>query len=445
MVTRNESLSKTAKVISSLSRLQKVILDSLDFSEVVQNVVDGILYELGYLRQGYRIVVLALVDEKSKKLKRISVSQTDEARRAVEELPIPFKSLDIPLRATDNLCIRVLREKKPMVTHRWPEILTPPLTPKEATVLQRSIGIETSMVYPVIAHDKAIGIMIFSMVKDVEDVSDEERVVLTNFTDVVGLAVQNARLYSTLAEASEKVKRANRRLRQIDKLKDEFISIASHELRTPLTAIKGYLWMALNKASKKLPDDVSHNLNVCYTSTERLIRLVQEMLTVSRIQSKRLEVHPLPFNYTDMIFSAYEELKMQASEKQLHFTLNLPDDPIEITGDKDKLKEVFLNLVGNAIKFTPVQGTVAIRVYQEKGIIKTSIQDTGPGIRDADREYLFTKFGKLDFAYSKQTTNSGTGLGLYVSKEIVDLHKGKIEVESVVGKGSIFTIQLPKQ
>jgi signal transduction histidine kinase len=145
-----------------------------------------------------------------------------------------------------------------------------------------------------------------------------------------------------------------------------------------------------------------------------------------------------------MVFSAYEELKIQATEKQLHFTLHLPDDPIEITGDKDKLKEVFLNLVGNAIKFTPVQGMVSIRVFNEKNVIKTAIQDTGPGIRDTDREYLFTKFGKLDFAYSKQTAISGTGLGLYVSKEIVDLHKGNIEVESVVGKGSIFTIVLPK-
>src|SRR3989344_4963802 len=235
------------ETIEALWRLEKIILDSLDFRDVVQKIVDSVLSELGYLKLGYRIVVLALVDNEKKVLKRISISQTAEAKKALEVTPVPFHEIDIPLTEIENLCTKAVVNSQPYTTHDWYEILRPSYTADEAKLVQKVVGIKTSMIFPVMAKGTPIGILIFSMIKDENEVSEEERDLIRGFTDVVGLAVQNAKLYSSLEETKKKLEFANTRLKELDKLKDDFVSVASHELRTPMTAIKSYIWMALNK------------------------------------------------------------------------------------------------------------------------------------------------------------------------------------------------------
>lgn len=431
---------KTKQTVQALWRLEKIILDTLDFNQVVQKIVDSVLLELGYLKLGYHIVVLALVDQKTNVLKRISISQTDDAKKALQASPVPFSEINIPLTAKENLCIKALDTKQPFNTTRWSDILSPPLSEKEALDTQKQVGIKTSLIYPVVSKNESLGIIIFSMVKSEKEVSPQEKDLIASFTDIVGLAVQNAKLYTTVDETSKKLRTAYEKLKDLDKLKDEFVSVASHELRTPMTAIKSYLWMALNKSSYQLDSETKNYLDTAYVSTERLLKLVEDMLTVSRIEGKRLSLTIEPVNLLKTIEAIYNELRITAQEKQIQFTyISDINEPI-INGDKDKLREVFQNLIGNALKFTSVKGQISTSISFKDNQLIVEVFNSGSFISEEDIPKLFEKFRKIEKSYTNLPQESGTGLGLYISKQIVELHGGKINVHSEQNNGTSFYV-----
>jgi signal transduction histidine kinase len=209
-----------------------------------------------------------------------------------------------------------------------------------------------------------------------------------------------------------------------------------------MTAIRGYLWLALNKSGDKIDPTIKHHLEVSYDSTIRLINLVNDMLTISRLERKTIEIKKEPIDIIPIVRAVYDELKIQADEKHVAFEIIHDDKPYEIDGDKDKLRDVFQNLVGNALKFT-LEGHVKITCSRTDTQIKVAVEDTGPGIRKEDRDKLFGKFAKLDHAYKNISNVQGTGLGLYITKKIVSLHGGDITVQSEVDQGTTFTVTLP--
>jgi signal transduction histidine kinase len=346
--------------------------------------------------------------------------------------------------AKDNLLIKVLEEKKEYSTHYWPDLFTPVLSSDEALRNQQASGIKTSMLFPVIVNEKAIGVLIFSMVKDPEEVSQDERDLIKGFTDVVGLAVKNARLYSDLETTSEQLKTANERLKELDMLKDEFVSVASHELRTPMTAIKSYLWMALAGKGGNLTDKQKYYLDRAYNSTDRLIKLVNDMLNVSRIEAGRVSLEVKKVDMNQLVEDIIFEVKPRADELGLKvIEQKVPDLPAVIA-DSDKIKEVLINLIGNSLKFTPVGGSITITFEQKDGMVITHVTDTGKGVDKDDQEKLFQKFGLLKGSYTtNQQVSQGTGLGLYICKSIMKLHKGDIWAFSEGrDKGSVFSFSL---
>ena len=429
----------------SLLQLQKIILDSLDFDEVVNNVVNALLFDIGFLKSGYKIIVLTLFDEEKQCLKRVALSQTQEAQKALEASAVPFSDIEIPLSAHNNLLVKAFTTNTFQITQSWPDIFTPALTIDEANANQLASGIKTSMIYPVFVKEKPIGVLIFSMVKEPKEVTDEEKELIRGFTDVVGLAVQNSTIYTKLQATSKKLKHANLRLKELDVLKNEFVSVASHELRTPMTAIKSYLWLALNQSATPLDSDTHESIQIAYNSTERLIHLVQNMLTISRIEGNRFEIHKADMNLTEVLTDAMRELQISADEKKITLSFQNPYGDVIVNGDKEKLREVAQNIIGNALKFTPDEGSITITYERvEPGhIIATHIHDTGPGIPKEDLPKLFHKFSRLEHSYQK-IRGTGTGLGLYIAKQILTMHNGEITVESVVGQGSTFTFSLPE-
>lgn len=441
MGLRYTTTPKTKDTIDSIWHLMKVILNSLDFNTVVQSIVDSVLVELGYLRLGYQIVVLALIDEDSNTLRRISISKTKKAQKALDITPVPFKDIVIPLSSKNNACIKAIRKNKPVIVKKWDKLLVPPYTKEDALKVQSSLGIKTSMVYPVSTQGEPRGILIFSMDKETKKVTSEEKDLISSFTDLVGLAVQNAKLYSRVEESRREVEKVNRKLKEMDKQKDEFISMAAHELRAPMTAIKGYTSMILEGDAGPITDKMSEYLTDTMMVNARLIRLVNNMLNVGRIEEGRMVYHTEVCRLRDSVDQVFASFKFEAKKKNLGFELVVPEDikdTVEV--DSDKVTEVISNFVSNAIKYTD-EGKVVVKMSQpDPKTVRVEVIDTGPGISKNEQKHLFEKFYRVE---SKVGKTIGTGLGLYIAKLLVEKFDGKIGIDSDVNMGSNFWFEIP--
>ncbi len=247
----------------------------------------------------------------------------------------------------------------------------------------------------------------------------------------------------SLEEASRQLVDVNKKLKVLDKLKDEFVSVASHELRTPMTAIRSYLWMALEGKGGVLTDKQKFYIERAYTSVDRLIKLVNDMLNISRIESGRLTVDMKALALDKLVQEVIEEIMPRVNELGIHLKMDIASPPPLVIADHDKIKEVLYNLIGNSLKFTPKDGEITISFSQDGDMVHTTVKDTGAGIDPVDLPKLFQKFGLLPGSYTTNKNASGTGLGLFISRSIVELLGGKVWVTSGGrGKGSEFSFSL---
>lgn len=234
-----------------------------------------------------------------------------------------------------------------------------------------------------------------------------------------------------------------KKIKEVDQMKDEFISIASHELRTPITGIKGYVSMILEGSFGKVNSKIANSLKMVKDASERLAILVEDLLDVSRIEQGRLKIEAKPQDVNPLIKNIITELSIQAKQKNLGLKYEPHTKKFPLLNiDSDRFKQVLINLINNGIKYT-AKGQVEVTT-QEKNNGKTleiKIKDTGVGMSAKDRERLFQKFYRVQNAKTKDIT--GTGLGLWITKKIVELMKGTIMIDSMEGVGTQVTLQFP--
>lgn len=421
------------RIFESIWKIEKAVLETVDFSQATEKVVNIILTELGLINSGYQAIVLTLLDSEKKVLRRIAISHTETAGEFLRATPIPFNDIVIPLWAEQNLSVRAIKEHKMFVSENVSEIFVPAMDREWVDDMQKTLGTKTAIVYPIIAKEKVLGALIFTLTKREAEIKEEEWSILESFVGAVGIALDNALLFKSLNETSY-------RLEQMDKLKDEFVSTASHELKTPMTVIQGYVLKILNE-EKELSDVAKERLNKVYTETQRLINLVDGMLNISRIESGAMQFNFADFDMAKLANEVREELSDTYTKKGLTFEVG--EGIYNIHCDRDKIYQVLLNLIENAIMFTPDKGKVEISFKVSGNNLETSVTDSGIGIKPEDLGKLFVKFERLDNAASPIFHASGAGLGLYLTKKIIEMLGGKIEVQSEFGKGSKFTFSIP--
>ncbi len=270
---------------------------------------------------------------------------------------------------------------------------------------------------------------------------DEIESLSRSFSSLVDRLLQREHL---LEQISSQIKYTNEKLQIMDKLKTEFVSVASHELRTPMTAIKSYLWMALKGKGGELNERQKYYIERSYNSVDRLVRLVNDMLDISRIESGHFKLELANVDIAILVHEVVEELLPRASELGITITVQDQNTALNVLADPDKIKEVLFNLFGNALKFTPRSGNISVKFAQKGEFIETKIKDTGAGIAPDDMSKLFQKFGLMPGSYiTNQNSSNGTGLGLYICRSIIDLHQGTIRADSPgVGKGATVTFTL---
>ncbi len=229
----------------------------------------------------------------------------------------------------------------------------------------------------------------------------------------------------------------------LERSKDEFFSIASHELRTPLTAIRGNTSMILDYYKEQVKDpDLNQMVTDTHDASIRLIGIVNDFLDLSRLEQKRMEYKKSEFKILDVVLSVIKELKVSAEEKGVKLNTDVDKD-VKVNADPDKVKQILFNIIGNSLKFTE-KGSVNISSSVEDNKIKISVTDTGVGISKESQSLLFRKFQQAGKSTITRDGAKGTGLGLYISKLMIEGMGGQIALESSVeGKGSVFTFTLP--
>lgn len=230
--------------------------------------------------------------------------------------------------------------------------------------------------------------------------------------------------------------------KELDSLKNTFLTNISHDLRTPLTCIQGSLALLCDKTISHLTPDQERIAMIALNNSKRLTRLINDLLDLSKLEAKKFTIKPSLFRIDQLIRAIAEEFGAWGKSKDIAVLAEAPN-ALEIEGDQDRIGQVLNNLVGNAMKFTPNGGKVIIegKLSASPERIEIGVRDSGPGISKKDFKKLFEKFEQLDTPTLQGV--SGTGLGLAIAKEIVELHKGRIWVESEEGKGSRFAFELP--
>jgi len=242
-----------------------------------------------------------------------------------------------------------------------------------------------------------------------------------------------------LKEAYIEIEDKNRRLEEADKLKSEFLANMSHELRTPLNAIIGFTDLIKEGVYGKVNKNQYDKLDRIHRNANHLLNLINDILDLSKIEAGKMELYPEKFDLSSLIYEIKEEMEPLAKERGLDFITET--DNIDVYLDYRRLKQIVLNLVSNAIKFTK-QGYVKIRTYQDEDNFYIEVEDTGIGIKEEKIEHIFEEFRQIDGSTTREF--GGTGLGLSITKKLTELMKGKIEVKSEIDKGSVFRLIFPR-
>ncbi|MBU4341236.1 MAG: PAS domain-containing sensor histidine kinase [Candidatus Altiarchaeota archaeon] len=279
--------------------------------------------------------------------------------------------------------------------------------------------------------------LFFYKVNPIRDETNEVKNVMLVMEDITEVT----KLEQEIIEANKKLMDANKKLKELDKMKDEFLSTVSHELKTPLTPIKTYLELILDEDIGKINEEQRKGLEISLRRAEHLKRLIDDIVDVSRMESKKMKFYMENIDLRNIIENAVRDMKLLANEKQIKILENLPTRPVYVKADEIRMAQVFSNLIDNSIKFSANGGKITINVKKERGNLSVNISDTGPGIPKKHHKKIFEKFYQVDSSTSRAF--GGTGLGLPICKSIIEKHGGDIWVESKVGEGSTLHFTLP--
>jgi signal transduction histidine kinase len=271
------------------------------------------------------------------------------------------------------------------------------------------------------------------MRKSVRPFTDKEIGLVSTFADQAAIAIENTRLFGEIQDKS-------RQLEEASKHKSQFLANMSHELRTPLNAIIGYTELITDGVYGETPEKVQDALKRITANSRHLLGLINDVLDLSKIEAGQLTLALDDYSMKDVVHSVYGAVEPLAADKKIAFKAEIAPDLPSGRGDERRLTQVLLNLVSNAIKFTDT-GEVAIKASARNGHYSVSVVDTGPGISEADQAKLFQEFQQADNSITRK--KGGTGLGLAISKRIIEMHGGRIGLQSQVGRGSTFSITLP--
>jgi signal transduction histidine kinase len=411
--SRTRELSQSVEELRALGEVGQAINSTLDVEAVLARIVAkavqlsdteaGTIYTFDDSRQEFRL--------------RATYGMDEEMIAAIRDRSIGTGQTAIGKAAADRAPLQI------------PDVLQ-----EQSLVLDVIVraGYRSMLVVPLLRPDQIIGALVVRR-RAPGEFPKSTIALLRTFADQSVLAIQNARLFREIEEKS-------RELEQASQHKSQFLANMSHELRTPLNAILGYTELMADGAYGEPSEKMLGVLKRLESNGKHLLGLINDVLDLSKIEAGQLVLELSDYSIQDIAQTVRSTLEPLAADKKLGFKVEVAPQLPSGRGDGRRLTQVLINLVGNAIKFTDA-GDVAVKAEANNGSFYVSVRDTGPGISPADQTKLFQEFQQADNAITKK--KGGTGLGLAISKRIIEMHGGKIWVESQVGQGSTFAFTLP--
>lgn len=425
---KNLELATKNKILALLHELYDITTRTLQVEDTARKMVYSIRQKLNF-----DLVSIYQYDQVQKTFFPIALTTSQRLQSVFRKIEDDFSHLSIKETDKENLIVSCFHRNEMMESDNFGGVFSDHFSDDVIEEICKRSGIKTTLAYPLLLEDKKIGVLILSLNRHFKNLNLFEKEALNNLVDVVTISLDKSVVYDDLREANDKLK-------ELDKAKSEFMSIASHQLRTPLAGISGYLSMIMDGDYGETADEQKPILKDILNASQRLSRIVNVFLNVTRIEAGRFVMNFTTAPFHDVIEDIYKELKPTADKKDVKLILKKTKLP-EVEADIDKVKDVILNLVDNAIKYTP-EGSVTISAESNKRTVHVMVQDTGVGIAPEEAKNLFTKF--VRGSGIAQVQPDGSGLGLYIAKRVVEGHAGKIWVESEgEGKGSTFHFEIP--
>ena len=416
--TRTRELAESVGELTALGSVSQAVSSTLDLETVLATIVShavqlsgtdcGVIYEYDEAKEEFHL--------------RASHRMEEEVVESLRAAPIRLGDGATGRAATTRAPIQVpdISDQREYTGTR----VRPTLT---------RLGYRSLLSVPLLREQQIMGGLTVWRRQSGEFKSEVINLLQTFATQSV-LAIQNARLFREIEDKSRQIEAANRH-------KSEFLANMSHELRTPLNAIIGFsevlgerLFGELNEKQAEYTDDI-------LSSGRHLLSLINEILDLSKVEAGRMELEVAAFDLPLAIDNARTFVRERATKHGINLDVTIDERLGEFMGDERKIKQILLNLLSNAVKFTPEGGRIGIEARQADGVVEISVSDTGVGIAPEDQPKIFEEFRQVGSDYSHKV--EGTGLGLTLAKKFVELHGGRIWVESEVGKGSKFTFTLP--
>jgi GAF domain-containing protein/CheY-like chemotaxis protein len=426
---REKEIAQRAAELSTVNSISQALAVQLNLDDLIKLVGDQLLQLFNA-----NIVYLALLDKKS------------------QIINFPYQHGDDmdPLKLGEGLTSKIILTGEPL-------LLNKDLQESRAQLGVKQIGIPAAsyLGVPIPAGDEIIGVLSIQSTEQENRFNENDLHLLSTIAASVGVAIRKAKLFEEVHQAKMEAEAASKTAEKANQAKSAFLSTVSHELRTPLTSVLGFAKIIKKRLEDKIfpltdqkdsktakaISQISENLSVVISEGERLTNLINEVLDLAKIEAGKMEWNMENVSMQEVAERAIAATSSLFEQKHLSLEKNIEAELPFISGDRDKLIQVIVNLISNAVKFTP-QGTVKCIVKQSDNEIIVSITDTGIGIAPEDHDAVFEQFKQVvgDTLTDKP---KGTGLGLPICKEIVEHHGGRIWLQSAPGKGSTFSFALP--
>jgi signal transduction histidine kinase len=411
---RTRELARSVEELQALGEVSQAVNSTLDIQTVLSTIVAkavqlsatdaGAIYTFDESRQEFRL--------------RATYGMTDAMIKAIADQHITVNDARMGTATTQRRPIQIA------------DVRNEPQTPMNDIVLRE--GYRALLVMPLLRPDRIVGALVVRR-KEPGEFPKSTVDLLDTFAAQSVVAIQNARLFREIEEKG-------RELEVASKHKSQFLANMSHELRTPLNAILGYTELILDSIYGDVPEKAHAVLQRVQVNGRHLLGLINDVLDLSKIEAGQLTLSLGDYSLGDVVNGVVAAVEPLAAEKRLAFRAEVAPGLPSGRGDERRLSQVLLNLVGNAIKFTD-KGEVKIAASAADGSFTVAVRDTGPGIAASDQAKIFEEFQQADNSSTRQ--KGGTGLGLAIAKRIIEMHGGRLWVESSLGEGSTFSFTVP--